>query len=517
MELVINDRSRLDRWRWANAAMTPEPVRLDFGFVRKALRFVAVFIALLAPFSRDPMVTVACGLMPMALVAIVDHPRTPSVVVYYLLYMWLEMAARLVLTAIDGEALGEGLYGYDTYRAMWYAMANLLVLATVLRLCLNRLPVVPGDLLTRHLQWPPWVLFNVYLAAAALSFFLAPIAMASGGLSQPIQALGALKYVVMFALFSTVMSTGNGYKLLLLVVLAEIAMGFTGLFSGFKTVLIVLLLTALSVRIQLRMPTVVGVTATVAVLLGLGVFWTAVKSEYREMATGYSDSQTISASFAERASMLVGKATRPGELEWTEAVDQLVRRIAYIDFFGATIGVVENAPEDEGIFPRWRDALEHVAKPRFLFPDKAVLDDTEIFLRYVRDEIGDDSRPGTSISIGFLAENFIDFGFPGMLVPMAVMALLLGRILRYLMTRAVPWVVSEGFIMAMFLTLGAGMELSLAKFLGGTLLTFAVLAICLKFAYPPVQRWIERSAASRIRSPAIREDQEEEAMAVNAA
>ena len=36
----------------------------------------------------------------------------------------------------------------------------------------------------------------------------------------------------------------------------------------------------------------------------------------------------------------------------------------------------------------------------------------------------------------------------------------------------------------------AGMELSLAKFLGSTILTLGVLALCIKFVYPPVERWI---------------------------
>jgi hypothetical protein len=44
------------------------------------------------------------------------------------------------------------------------------------------------------------------------------------------------------------------------------------------------------------------------------------------------------------------------------------------------------------------------------------------------------------------------------------------------------------------------MELSLAKFLGSTILTFAVLALCLKFVYPPVERWI---GACRSTSPDI--------------
>jgi len=49
-----------------------------------------------------------------------------------------------------------------------------------------------------------------------------------------------------------------------------------------------------------------------------------------------------------------------------------LRRIAYIDFFGATIGVSRRSGK-RVTFARWRDALEHVAKPRILFPEKAAL------------------------------------------------------------------------------------------------------------------------------------------------
>jgi len=488
---LIESRGRLDQWREITAAGVTESksICLDSALLRKAFGFFAVAMVAIAPLTRDPLVVTACGFMPWALVSLVDRPRMPSIIVYYLLFMWLEMAARMVLASIDGEALGDGVYGHDVYRAMWYAMASLLVLAIVFRGCLNDLPV---DQLEIHRRWPPSVLFQVYLATVALSVVLAPLASLSGGIAQPVQAFGSLKYVAMFMLFATVLSTGNGFKLLLTAVLMEILTGFTGLFSDFKTVLIVVLLTALSLRLSLRIATVVGGLVTVVVLLGLGLFWTAVKSEYRDVATGFSQSQTISAGLGERAGVLIAKAIHPGEIEWELAVDQLVRRIAYIDFFGATIGTVENAPEVEEVFPRWRDALEHIAKPRLLFPDKAVLDDTEVFLRYVRDEVGDDSRPGTSISIGYLAENFIDFGFPGMLLPVAFMGLVLGRTLRYFMTRPVPWAVREGFITALALTLGTGMELSLPKFLGGTLTVFAILALCLKFVYPTVERWIER-------------------------
>lgn len=488
---VIESRGLIDQWRFATAPDAPRSLRLDLAFLRKLFFVLAVGVVVMAPFARDPLITAACGMLPFLLVGLLDRPRMPSVVVYALLYMWLQIAARLVLTYIDDETLSGGLYGTDVCRATWYAMASLLVLATVFRIHLGRLASLTSHRLDEHRQWPPLALFQLYLAVSGLAFVLAPVSRFIPGLHQPIEAFGALKYGAIFALFATVLSTGRGGKLLLLVVIAEVAIGFTGLFSGFKTVLIVLLLTALSVRITLRFSTVVLVSAAVSVLLGLGLFWTAVKAEYRDFATGYASTQSVTAGLGERAGLLIGKALHPGEIEWGLAVDQLVRRIAYIDFFGAVIGVVENAPEEE-LLPRWSDTLGHIFKPRLLFPDKAVLDDTEVFLRYVRDEVGDDTRPGTSISIGFLAENFIDFGFPLMLLPVGVIGLVLSCAIRYFMTRRVPWAVREGLIMALVVTISWDIGSSLAKLLGATLTVSMVLAVCLKFLYPIVERWLER-------------------------
>jgi hypothetical protein len=466
-----------------------QPIYFDFALLRKAFLYFALILLLMAPFSRDPLVVVACGFTPWILIRLVDRPRMPAIIVFYLLYMWVEAAARVLVAGLDGESLGDGLYGYYVYRAFWYALASFVVLALAFRITLDGLPPPSDDQLIEHRRWPLMRLFYFYLATAALSFTLVPLASLSGAIAQPVMALSSLKFAVIFMLFTTVLSTGNGTRLLLAVVLIEVLTGFSGLFSGFKTVFIVLLLAALALRIPLRATNIVGGLVTVVALFVLALFWTAVKSEYREVATGYTDSQAISSSLADRASVLIDKAIHPGEIDWGLATDQLLRRISYIDFFGASIGITETAPEP-GFLVRWRDALEHITKPRFLFPEKAALDDTEIYMRYVHDEVTEESRAGTSISIGFMAENFIDFGFPAMLVPIFVMGVMLGGALRYFMTRRVAWVVREGFVTALVLTLVTGMELSLAKFLGSIIVVSVVLGFCLKIAYPPVERWL---------------------------
>ena len=244
-------------------------------------------------------------------------------------------------------------------------------------------------------------------------------------------------------------------------------------------------------RVTLRTSNMIGGFATIATLVALGLFWTAVKAEYRDVVSGYSGAQTVTVSIPERAGLLLHKAFNPGEIDWGLATDQLLRRIAYVDYFGAVIGYTEIAPESESL-GRWRDALEHVARPRVFFPGKTALDDTEVSIRYARADVEDETRIGTSISIGYMAENFIDFGFPGMLFPVAVMGLVLGMMLRYFMTRPVAWTVREGFATALVLALVTGMELSLAKFLGGTIVVFAVLSLSLKFFFPVAVRLVKQ-------------------------
>ena len=69
-------------------------------------------------------------------------------------------------------------------------------------------------------------------------------------------------------------------------------------------------------------PNMIGGIAAIATLVFLGLFWTAVKSEYRYVASGYSGAQVVTVSIPERAGLLIHKAVNPGEIDWGLAADQ---------------------------------------------------------------------------------------------------------------------------------------------------------------------------------------------------
>ena len=68
------------------------------------------------------------------------------------------------------------------------------------------------------------------------------------------------------------------------------------------------------------------------------------------------------------------------------------------------ITVQEATPEPQAM-RQWSDALAHVLQPRFLFPGKAALSDSDVYVRLAKGDPTEEVRAGTSISVGYIGEN----------------------------------------------------------------------------------------------------------------
>ncbi len=73
-------------------------------------------------------------------------------------------------------------------------------------------------------------------------------------------------------------------------------------------------------------------------------------------------------------------------------------------------------------------------------------------------------RSATSIGVGYMAENFVDLDFPGMLFGIFAIGVAVAAICRYFATLDLPWMVREGLLMAFLYALGSnGVEISLPR------------------------------------------------------
>src|SRR5204863_3861183 len=116
----------------------------------------------------------------------------------------------------------------------------------------------------------------------------------------------------------------------------------------------------------------------------------------------------------------------------------------YVKFFALTIeNVPANIPYENGTL--WLGTVNHVLMPRFLFPNKPAIHDSERTRYYTGIKVAGPEE-GTSIGIGYMAESYVDFGPVGMFVPILFLGMLYGLIYRFFVHRYPVKVV--GFAMA---------------------------------------------------------------------
>jgi hypothetical protein len=129
----------------------PVPVRLDHVLLRRA--FLVLALAMFAPFTPDPVEFAVGGFVPWLVLRIVGTPTLPAAVVFYLIWQWLQVYARTLVSVTDGEEMARGLYGPWVVDAYWYMLASIVALALAIRAVLGGAwPPSPRQA-TAHLAW----------------------------------------------------------------------------------------------------------------------------------------------------------------------------------------------------------------------------------------------------------------------------------------------------------------------------------------------------------------------------
>jgi hypothetical protein len=449
-----------------------------------------------APSARDPAAFVAGAFTPWLVLVIVGSPIAPAGVAFFVLWQWAQTFARVLLTMADGESLSNGIYGPDVGRAYWYMLASIVAAAIAFRLVLSGVRPPTWAERTSYLDWRPVDLFIAYLGGQALNLISGYAKGILPSLEQQFEALQYVKVIALFLLFANILESGRGRLFLFAALGIEIVAGFSGLLSGFRGVFVILAVAALAARVRWTPIVALGTAVASGVLVVLALFWTAIKGEYRHAVT-LSDTaaQYIRVPVSQRLGIISDRALAASDIDWGEASYALLYRFAYVDIFGSVIGVQEDSPEKDASMKQWNEAFEHVFKPRILFPGKQALSDTEVYLRLAHGDLNAEIAGGTSISVGYMAENFADLGFPGMLGGIFVLAAFAAGICRWFMAQRLPWMVREGLVFGALYGIGEnGVEISLPKYLGGAVMFFVIYAVLVRFAVPIALRWLHERA-----------------------
>jgi hypothetical protein len=396
--------------------------------------------ALARLFSPMVLWTVSFAALALA-VWIVGADKAPPVVLWTIAFFWLAVAGDLGAADLQGVSIADGLLGEYRDIAILYSLAALLALAGGMHAggIFGRLTfgdTAARDRVSTRARAPLDLhkLVVCYIISFLFSAGVSAVAWSVPALTQPLLAFALIEYVFLFLIAAIVFETEQGYFWLLLVVAVSMGAGLVSYWSSYKEPIFVVILALLSVRKKMTVVHWAIGLAGFAALVWMSLVWTAIKSEYR--------ADIVQLPIAEKVDWLLDQYLYE-PLDYTRVGQKLLERIGYTELFSVIL-----AEDSYGGLPTdvhfYGAAVEHILTPRIIFSDKPELNDSQITSQLVHRQISS----GTSIGVGFVAQAYVDFGFPGFLVMLSVIGMMLGYGNHYFMTRRDSLIVRQAFSVA---------------------------------------------------------------------
>jgi hypothetical protein len=471
---------------------------------------ISIALLLLAPIFPNSMLVIAAAVLLLIGSALLWRPGESPVLLFVFGYQWLQVSAGILYASwcwLDVNELTRT--RGDLQTAATLSLIGVLVLSCGLRLGAGA--VRPKDaeiarLTVRHRPTKDW--FWLYVAAFFTAIVFQLMARVIPGLSQPLLAVANLKWAFFLMLTYSAFSADGVRTFWLIAFALELVSSVGGYFSDFKTVFFFTIFGLAAAQVRFAARIYITIAVLTALLLVMGVVWTEIKPEYRKFVSGGQNSQVVTVDFNERIGKLAELVSSIDGVAFSDGADQLIRRLAYIDFFGAVINHVPSVvPYEAGAI--WWDAVVRPFTPRIIFPDKSSIDDSAETTKYTGIVVAGTDK-GTSISIGYMAETYVDFGAFGMMPVLAAFGYFLGRVNRYFMTSSHSRGVLGMGLASVIISIAAPLERSVSKSLGGIIVMLLVAPLLIRIVIPKCAAWVvdredkQRGGTSRARGFAER-------------
>jgi len=431
-------------------------------FVAVALLFMLIY----ALFRSEDTILLLEGVLVFIFVYKLTWRRDePPIIFFALISQFIQVVSILfsgVLNQSKISAVTE--YPFHIYTAFHYSLYSIAFLALGYFLATSnfkfeyRLPQFLEDIK----EYNNLKLLGIYVALILFLPTLQSLATATGAFRQPIYKLLEIKWAMLFILFSSAFLLRINVWLFGTVLLFEILMSFTGYFSNFKEIILMVVISYLTYFYRLSLKQYFWITVVGFIMVATSIIWQYTKTDYRNFLSNESSEQRSDVGRVDAISKFKDLIVDFEDSNIDAATQQLLDRVSYINFFSAAISHVPAQVKHEN-GRLYADALTRSFTPRFLFPNKSMIDDSEITTKYtVIKVLGIES--GTSISIGYITETYIDFGYPLMFLAIFLLGVFIGIVYRFLMSIAINKVWAYAYLLPFTLSVYS-FETALAKFI----------------------------------------------------
>lgn len=362
--------------------------------------------------------------------------ETKHLLVNMLLY-WAIVAILIPYAELSDKPLNElTRYGKSDLKvASWIGLIALTFYLVGIRFTTTKVKSIQKDSLYIILgRYESKRLILLYVIVSLLSALLnSSIIHVPGG--QLLLAVSYLKWVLLTLMIVHTIAVDNNRTLVILLVLVEILLSFSGFWAAFKDYVLVAIGAYLMFTPRLSFKTYFLLSVISAFCLFLAVIWTFSKGEYRQYLTGGERTQLIiqqdNLDNIQKFYEIVQRDFSPENFKesFSIGLENLVYRVSYVEFLALTMKQVPTYLQHEN-GNLLINAFEHILKPRILFPNKKPIYDSELTSKYTGVQFSG-AEQGTSFSLGTVAESYVDFGKYYMFIPIFFFGLWIGWMYKY--------------------------------------------------------------------------------------
>jgi hypothetical protein len=453
-------------------------------------------LALIGLTTTNPLETAfSCLLFPI-LFGLLWRTGEPPVLMFVASFQAIQVVVPVITANLAEKTLQQVFNGPELSWALYWGSLAILSLAYGMKLGLgNRFCLNLAELESDSHFLNPQRLAIAYVVTFVISSSVRSVAFAQPGLTQFLLPIASFRWFVIFLITWGSFREHRLRLLAITIVVLEIVIGMTGFFSEFKTILFLLLIVYGGSKPQISSLLRPQVLVVISLLLGLTVYWQIIKEDYRSYVNNGTSTQSVQVSLDERLayhSKAVGKIS-------TENIDTGLEsglsRLGYLEFFARSMRTVPSiVPHQDGKL--WFEVLPHVLMPRFFFPDKPVINDSDRTNLFTDRRVAGADR-GTSISIGYVGESYIDFGVPGMLLPVLALGSFWGWIYRWLTSCGSRPLLSLAAATTLLLNVAILFESSNLKIVGAATSTMLLYWLFLRYGSDRAWNWLTSTSSQR--------------------
>ena len=389
-----------------------------------------------------------------------------SVIIFILMIQWLQSIIKILYADINYQNMANYFKTPSEYQATYISLICVFALGFGIYLGKEWRRGKKEDV---ELDISPLkdisfkTLFQIYLGTVLFDILFEGKLFAFPGLSQVGFFISLLPYVAAFLVIVYVLYYKEHKWALYIIIVFEVAKGFVGYFSSFKTIFFVIIMASIVLQGgKFNYKLALKYLPFFTVLIVLILFWQSIKGDYREALNKGQHSQSVDISMTERFNILSEDLKQTTFANLLSSIDMTVDRVSYTELFG---DVLENVPnkvpyENGNLLVK---AITNTLVPRIFDKSKGELDDSKDTRYYSGVHVAT-GEEGVSIGMGYISYMYIDFGY-GAILEAFIIGLIIGLIIRVFINKFGSNIITLAFLIPILLSI-MFVETSLPKTIG---------------------------------------------------